>query len=373
MKKSKTLTKSMNHCSWADLDPDLLGEIKKKLIWADHARFSAVCKTWLAAEHAKRAGDVLPWCLLLYREKLDRITYRLYEPLNLDQPLITQTIHLDEFFDPSTIQMAAPLVYLHGCLLFSLHHIDHTSTNFLLVSIPTRRTIKLPQFHHPSASNSDFLKAVSTYPYSPDCVFLALHVANSQRWTVGIFRHGDTQWTTTEFNLGEIFSLQRSQGAVFIRGVFYILCYNQKLASYDIASGELKFDSFQFPTDCRKNCHLLKFFALNGELMILYHHSKVRKYILTSYDWSHKRWVRLKSLGDTSLFISDCSVYADSINYYGVSSNKIYYQQNGTCRVYSFKNGELLKSTSSGLRNWDGLDYSGSRSVWVEPPDLLLK
>lgn len=41
--------------TWSELPLDALGEIKKKLFWGDHVRFSGVCKSWLAAQHAKRA------------------------------------------------------------------------------------------------------------------------------------------------------------------------------------------------------------------------------------------------------------------------------------------------------------------------------
>lgn len=220
--KEKKRSKAQSKCikqwwksakSWPDLDLDMLGEIKKKLYWGDHARFSGVCKTWLTAEHRKRAGDVLPWWLLICYdvEFVDRITYRLYEPLNIHQPVIsTVGINLDEFFDISTIDTSSALVYLDGCLLFSMDNIDYTSTHFLLVSILANCATTLPQFYHPSvAPGGDFevFKAVSTYPGSQDCVFLALHVANFHHRTTGIFCHGDAHWTTTEVDFLEPFSV----------------------------------------------------------------------------------------------------------------------------------------------------------------------
>ncbi|KAL6559879.1 hypothetical protein OROGR_004996 [Orobanche gracilis] len=177
MKQCSTKLKSER--SWADLDLDLLGEIKKKLYYGDHVRFGGVCKNWLAAQHEKRAADVLPLLLLLY----------------------------------------------------------------------------------------------------PD----------------------------------------------------------------------------------------------DGELMLMYWDKKLRKFSLTSYDWSQKLWVPLKSLGGRSLFLSEYFVYVDEINYYGVSPNKIYLQEHATCSVYSFDNDEVLESTSSGLRNWDGLHHLVACSLWVEPPDILPK
>ena len=117
--------KQCSRKSWADLDLDVLGEVKKKLYWGDHARFSSVCKTWLAAEHEKRAGDVLPRWLKLYHELSDlrRITYHLYQPLNMDQPVITRAINLDDFFDSSTVYTKVTTeVYLDGFLLISMYN-----------------------------------------------------------------------------------------------------------------------------------------------------------------------------------------------------------------------------------------------------------
>ncbi|KAL8095603.1 hypothetical protein AgCh_036863 [Apium graveolens] len=96
-KKNTSKSIKMKQCSkklksWADLDLDLLGEIKKKLYWGDDVRFGGVCKTWQAAEHEKRAGDVLPWLLFLSRNPdVNKVSYDLYQPNNLhpDQPLIS--------------------------------------------------------------------------------------------------------------------------------------------------------------------------------------------------------------------------------------------------------------------------------------------
>ncbi|KAK1387209.1 hypothetical protein POM88_015387 [Heracleum sosnowskyi] len=326
MKRSSTRSPSkwmMKKCSsklkiersWADLDLDLLGEIKKKLYYGDHARFSGVCKSSLAAQHEKRAADVLPCLLLVFRdENLNKFTYNLYQPLNLRQPIISQ------------------------------------------VSILTKKATTLPQFNYPEvpAENFKVFKAVSTCPGYSDCVFLVLHVANYLHWSLGIFFHGDTQWTTHEF---QSIGYPVDQDAVCIGGVFYFLCHDQRLVSVDIASGELKVDTFSTPLDYGG---IQKFFGLDGELMLMYcDKQQGRKSFLTSYDWLQKLWVPVKSLGDRSLFLSEYSVYVDDINYYGVSPNKIYIQKHGTCCVYSFENDELLESTSSGLRNWDEDDDQG--------------
>ncbi|KAK1353500.1 hypothetical protein POM88_051865 [Heracleum sosnowskyi] len=368
MKKCSTKLKIER--SWADLNLDLLGEIKKKLYYGDHARFSGVCKSWLPAQHEKRAADVLPCLLLVFRdENLNKFTYKLYQPLNLRQPIISQVINLDQFFDPSRLQMSTSILYRDGCLFFSMDDIDYTCANFLIVSILTKKATTLPQFNYPEvpAENFKVFKAVSTCPGYSDCVFLVLHVANHLHWSVGIFFHGDTQWTTHEF---QSIGYPVDQDAVCIGGVFYFLCHDQRLVSVDIASGELKVDTFSTPLDYGG---IQKFFGLDGELMLMCCDKKGRKSFLTSYDWLQKLWVPVKSLGDRSLFLSEYSVYVDDRNYYGVSPNKIYIQKNGTCCVYSFENDELLESTSSGLRNWDGLRHLSAFAMWVEPPDLLSK
>ncbi|KAL8144617.1 hypothetical protein AgCh_002980 [Apium graveolens] len=92
-KKKTTLSISPAEAAatWSELPLDALGEIKKKLFWRDHVRFSSVCKTWLSAQHAERASDVLPWLLLLDRENLSRVSYYMYEPsASHPDPVISQ-------------------------------------------------------------------------------------------------------------------------------------------------------------------------------------------------------------------------------------------------------------------------------------------
>lgn len=385
---STKLKRNLKRNSWADLDLDLLGEIRKRVYWKDHARFGGVCKNWLAAEHEIRAGDVLPWVVLLDQaDDMNMLSYDLYQPLNLDQPILSRGIPLSQFFDLSRIEnYSKSVTYLDGCLFFSLRGNDFTSTHFLLVSIPTDFATALPQFIHPPAYRGILiLKAVSTYPFDPDCVFLAVY-ADDHHWTIGIFRHGDTEWTNTDFHFVEPFARPFVDNIVFLGGIFYFLCHGHKLASYDIASGELKVHSFLTKLYYGG---IQKFFQLDGELMLFFYDINVRRCFLTRYDWSKKRWVPMKSLADCSLFLSEHSVYLDATHmqyqdspnkiyhqkhYYQESRNKIYYQKHGTCLVYSFENGgELLASKSSGLRFWDGLHYLSPFSLWVEPPYLLPK
>lgn len=357
----------------SDLNLDVLGEIKKRLFWAAHIRFGAVCKTWMAAQHEKRAADVLPWLMVLYRTNISKLSCYLYEPSAPHlSPMFSHVIHLDHFFDISRIQNSMSIIYLYGCVFVSMYDTYSTCSYSLVFSLATKKATALPQFNLPVVSTMRFfklLKAVSTNPTCPDCVFLALYIANDHERAIGIFRHGDTQWTTTQSS-GGWFGFPCVDDVVFIRGVFYFLFKGGQLGSYDIATGELKFDHSQQCTTQLRNIH--KFFGLDGELMVKYYDAKARKICIRSYDWSHKVWVPLKSLGNRSLFFSRHSVYVDEINYYGVSSNMIYDRKDRTCYVYSLQNGELFECTSSGLRNWDALDFE-IESVWVEPPDLLPK
>lgn len=154
-------------------------------------------------------------------------------------------------------------------------------------------------------------RAVSTNPTSPDCVF-SFDISNYHKWSIGIYHHGDTEWSTTEFEGGSSGVIPFVDDVVFIRGVFYFLCTDERLGSYDISSEELKLDSFSATIDYRA---INKFFGLDGELMLAYYDVKARKFFISSYDWSQKAWVPLKSLGDRSLFFSSHSVYVDVISY----------------------------------------------------------
>lgn len=379
---SKTQMKSMKQCAnklksssvaWSDLDLDMVGEIKKRLYWSDYVRFSGVCKSWQAAHHDKRPADVLPWLMNIRRENISEISYRLYEPSapHVEPPTVSGIIALDQIFDVSCMQNHMSVIYRDGCLCVSMFNKESTCSYFMLYTLATKKIIKLPQFNHPQLPelfDFDLFTAVSTIPTSPDCVFLVLLISNNHKWSIGMYRHGDTEWSITKYEGGSSGVIPCVDDVVFIRGVFYFLCTDDRLGSYDISSEELKLDTFSATIDYRD---IKKFFGLNGELMLAYYDLNARKFFITSYDWSQKLWVPLKSLGEQSLFFSSHSVYVDAINFYRVSANKIYIREHRTCYVYSLDNG--LESTSSGLRNWGGLDYYAGCSVWVEPPHLLPK
>lgn len=179
----------------------------------------------------------------------------------------------------------------------------------------------------PEESDFDMFRAVYTKPTSPDYVFLVLYIIDHNKSSAGIYRHGNTEWSITKFERGTsgVIPFVRD---VFIRGVFYFLCMDYRLGSYDIRSKEIKLDSFAATIDYRA---IQKFFALDEELILAYYEVKPRRFLITSYDWSQKLWVPLRNLGDRSLFFSSHSVYVDAINYYGVSANKIYIRQDVLC------------------------------------------
>ncbi|KAL1814500.1 hypothetical protein ACET3Z_017074 [Daucus carota] len=366
-------TESTSPLSWSDLDPNMVGEIKKKLYnWADYIRFSSVCKSWQAAEHETRAADVLPWLMVVDRPDISKINCYLFEPSAPHlRPVVSHTIKLDQFFDISSLDIRFSIIYVDGCLLMSMFNTQATCSSFVCLSLPSKKVCAIPRLHHPQvyrASGCEMFRGVSTSPSCADCVFLALHITDDYKRSVSIFRHGDTDWTTTEF-VGGWFGVPCAEDVVFINGVFYFLLWGGRLGSYDTATGELECHHLECEIELRSH----KFFGLDGELMVKFWDINTRTTCIRRFDWSHHVWAPLQNLGNQSLFLSRRSVYADKLNYYGVSANKIYVRQGRGCGVYSLENGQLLYCSSSGLRNWDGLDYNMDYSVWVEPFDLLPK
>ncbi|KAK1353499.1 hypothetical protein POM88_051864 [Heracleum sosnowskyi] len=373
--------------TWSELPFDALGEIKKKLFWRDHVRFNGVCKNWLAAQHAKRAGDVLPWFLLLdLQNDLRRVSYSMYEPsASNPDPVISYHLYISQFFDISLVRIPYRITYLHGCLLISTYDREYSSSYFLLFSLATQNIIELPRINHhvvsPTRRISELFTAVSTNPTSPDCVFLALHITTDPcEWIISTFRHGDTYWTTT-VPLGGFYNIPEVpcvEDILFIRGAFYFLFLGGRLVSYDIATMALQ----NYYTSLQDIHKFDKFFVLDDELVVTYIDREASNCI-RRFDWSQKDWFPLESLKDRSLFLSKHSVFVDTTNCYGVSSNKIYIHKERNCYVYSLENGKVCNCTS-GLTNWDGMDYNPESSIrglaennkislWVEPPNLLLQ
>lgn len=135
--EGNNINSSRPAATWSELPLDLLGEIKKKLYWGDHVRFSGVCKTWLEAQHAKRAGDALPWLLLLDHDNLCRVSYYIYEPFG--------DLYVSQVFDASLVRIPYHIRYHHGCLLISTDDRECSYSYFLLFSLATRKVTKLPR------------------------------------------------------------------------------------------------------------------------------------------------------------------------------------------------------------------------------------
>ncbi|XP_074345206.1 F-box/kelch-repeat protein At1g57790-like [Apium graveolens] len=384
-KKTKLLSNTATEAraaAWSELSLDILGEIKKRLYLLDHVRFSSVCKSWLAAQHAKRACDVLPWLLLLDTNRR-KVSYYMYQPLAFhSNPVFSHDFYISRILDVSFLRFPYYITYHHGWLLIFAQ--NNTYSYFLVFSLATNKVIQLPPLN---CGDHKLFAAVSTNPSSPDCVFLAFRILDHNKWHISTFRHGDEHWTSTVF-MGwfDIPDLPRVKDAVFIRGVFYFLFSNGRIGSYEDAAVDLKVRYYSHNMsnlqDINRKFH--KLFVLDQELVVTYYDENPHKLCIRRFDWSEKNWFPLKSLGDRSVFLSKHSVVVDAINSYGVSANKIYILSDKNCSVYSLENGELLNCTSSsGLRNWLGVKYYPELSiresvvvdkicVWVEPPKLLV-
>lgn len=310
----------------------------------------------------------------------------MYEPsASHPDPVISHDFYISQFFNVSPLKFHYYCTYHHGCLLIYTQDKECTYSYFLLFSLATNKVIQLPRLNCGAFRRFKLFTAVSTSPTSPDCVFLAFRIVDYNKWHISTFRQGDKHWTSTVSTFGRLDTpaLPWVKDVVFIHGVFYFLFSNGRLGSFEVATKDLKVHYYSNNTSNLQdiNGEFRKLFVLEEELVVTYYDEYSCKLCIRRFDWSQKNWFPLNNLGERSVFLSKHSVVVDAINCYGVSPNKIYIHNDKNCSVYSLENGQLFKCTSSGLRNWRGINYHpelsireiavNKISIWVEPPKLL--
>lgn len=354
--KKKTALSSNNPAeaavTWSELPLDTLGEIKKRLFWVDHVRFSSVCKSWMAAQHKKRAGDIFPWLVLFDHDDGCRLSYYMLEPsgsgveLNFSHDLV-----LSQTSAASLFQISYHITCHSRWLLISTDDKQCLYSYFSLFSLATHKVIQLPRLNWLVARTSlRFLTAVSTNPTDPDCVFLALHISKDNCWRISTFKHGHTQWTTRVYPQNEVRDVK---DVVFIQGVFYFLFSGGRLGSYEVANMKLNVDYYSNTNNTLQHIRkFFKLFVLDEELVVVYYPYRTdpQELFTRRFDWSQKDWCPIFSLGERSVFLSKHSAFVDATNSYGVPLH--------TCDI-----------RGGGDRNYSGF----TAGIFVEPPDVFVQ
>lgn len=104
-----------------------------------------------------------------------------------------------------------------------------SSTSFLLYSSLTKKITLPTSVHSKTHHYSKFVQTFSVDPSSPDCVFLVLHYDMNidNKITISTCHYGNEEWTSREFDRGDINYICFGSTPVSLGGSFYfgLLCW----------------------------------------------------------------------------------------------------------------------------------------------------
>lgn len=306
-RKQKVHRKTIREAaSWSELVADLLGDIIARLCVTDRVRFRAVCRSWQDVTHivkstASTSTSMLPWFASVgsTNQKPTRaLECRLFDSsYSVDVPVSVYTISFTKLCIPVLAWNRIKSFCKQGWLFISVSDLTKFSGSriyFMLFSPLTKKLTQLPAL---TASCDDFVQTFSSDPESADCVFLLLDTCNFDDFTITTCRKGDTQWTVRKFRIHEDF---RYSGAIYTRGLFYIISRYGQLASYDVIEEKIKYQSLVIDDDfARRDQHRrYRVFTRNGEFMYNYRCNGTKR-----FDWSNKVWIPVSSITDPPALI----------------------------------------------------------------------
>lgn len=353
----------------------------EKLCFADQIRFNGISKRWLYLDKNRKApSGSLPCFASVEKLQNGNLQCQFYESSDFN-PFSVDKIDLGRFC------IVADSLYCtckFGWLFLSMiNWCSTTSTSFLLYSSLTKDIIKLPTFvHSKSHQYSRFVSAFSSDPSLPDCVFLILHydVDIDNRITISTCCQGDKEWTSREYDRGDINYMCFGSTPVYLGGSFYFVSSVGEVASYNVALGEWKAvrNLLNGITHCNTGYEA---FELNGELGLVYFYDDElnggyddceKLGYVRIFDQADKIWVRLESLGHQALYVSSntfsISAVGEEARKNGVLPGKVYRTDRSGCvSVHSLVKGDLFKfSPCPGSRNREEV-VDGKLGFWVEP------
>lgn len=231
-KSKKQVSEDNKSSLLSQLPVNLSRQTMYRLCFADQVRFNGFCKRWLYFDQNRKAPSASLPCLANVKKlRNGSLQCQFYESSNVN-PFSVDKIDLRKF------HMVADSLYCtckYGWLYLSIIEWSCSSitTSFLLYSSSTKNTITLPTIVHSKNHHySKFVQAFSTDPSLADCVFLVLHYDNNEIdpiITISTCHQGDEEWTSREYERGDINYMCFGTTPVYLGGSFYFVsCVGEK-------------------------------------------------------------------------------------------------------------------------------------------------
>lgn len=314
---------------------DIIESVLMRMNPKDAVRLSTVCKEWkdttLQCDPTMRKT---PWLL-----NVANSNYFLHSTIEKDMSF---TIKIHDILPKRLHNWGC----FHGWLV-----LEHR--RFSLYNPFTRVRLDLPRHKH---GIMDF-RYMSSAPTNPDCVVLVFHINELYIW-----RPGDKIWTI-EQNMNVI----DYRSIINFQGKFYALdYYTGNLVCFGVTPFRIKIMDVPPPKEfygvSRNRIYLVE---SCGKLLLvcLICNLKIPKVYIFQLDFENKAWIRIKSLGDRTLFLSgshfDQHGVSVSARETGCIRNCIYLIDWSSKCVYIMRN-RKIKRIYKGLQ-------SGCIPLWITP------
>ncbi|XP_073272256.1 F-box/kelch-repeat protein At1g57790-like [Primulina huaijiensis] len=339
--------------TWSALPIELLEQFLSQLNLKDNIRASAVCKRWLAVAISVRQANKPPWLM--------------YMPKHGD---------LYEFYDPSErkkywlkfpeLQDSRLCYAKDGWLLM----MTPRPLNMFFFCPYTREVIKLPVLRRLALH----MIAFSAAPTSPSCVLFTVRRVVGSIVEIRTCRPGDKEWTTINYESHPTFDCGMFDKIVFSKGHFCCLCNSSFLGLYNPSRSSWTVHHVPLPerplNSSSKSWYSRKFMAEHGGDVYLVNSSSHDDPLIFKLDETNMAWIRIQTLGNTSLFVSFFSSHA-VMDLLGTMRNSVYFPKvlyyGKRCVQYSLAEERFFPRKK--LNDWEENDTFNR--IWIEAPEDL--
>ncbi|KAK7244889.1 hypothetical protein RIF29_39718 [Crotalaria pallida] len=335
--------------TWADLPAELLELTLSHLTLADNIRASVVCKRWHSVACAVRVENQSPW--LMYFKKFGD-SYELYDP-------VQRKVY---YLELPELNGSRVCYSKDGWLLL---YRPRTHRVFFLNPF-SRELINMPRFEV-------FYQAVafSCAPTSPGCVLFTVENVNVTTVSISTCYHGESEWTTVDYQNRLPFVIGTRNKIVFSNGLFYCLSFTGWLGVYNPV--EHTWSVLAVPPPKCPEIFLArkwgkgKFMAEHeGDILVIYTCSSENP-IIFKLDRRLMDWKEMKTLDGVTVFASYWSSHSGTC-LSGIMSNSVYFSKvrffGKHCISYSLDDYRYYPCKQCHDRG----EQDPFDNIWIEPP-----
>ncbi|KAF9621099.1 hypothetical protein IFM89_016533 [Coptis chinensis] len=339
---------------WIDLPRDILLSIAQHLPSADdYMNFRPVCKKWASIPPIRWTTDTTgvttqyPWLMYSNRKKS---TCSFIDPV----------FNVTHCVDRTELRGARICFSKDGWLLMS-----KGDRSMFFFNPFTKVTIDLPDLPRDFAFRG---LSFSSLPTSADCIVFGVNTFSTDYVRIDYVRLGNQAWTD-RLIANHVKILLGNHNPVFYDGAFYCLSYERHLGVFDFKNNICEWRILTTPLP-KKSFDQNYLVECNGEILSVFVGRNGSWVEVHKFDFSTKKWTKLRSLGDKMLFISrSTSMLLKATN--KRNHNKIYfpisYNDENNCVFYSLETRKWHSSFGDFCREDIYNTKEQLHCTWIQP------